>query len=179
MKALFSTIIVSMFFFVNAFAQGTATQVVKVNVPSVALIDVVQPAGGISLTLTAPEAAGDWLTAGTSATSSNTYLNLSSVKNDKDRKITVEGEDIPSGLNLTVKATAAGTNNGNLGSAGDEVILTGSAQEIVTGITSGYSGKGSSKGFQITYTLSVDTENLSSLTVQDENEITVTYTITE
>ena len=179
MKALFSTIIVSMFFFVNAFAQGTATQTVKVNVPSVALISVAEPTGGLTLELKAPTIAGEWLTAGTSATNSESYLNVSSVKKINNRTIAVKATGIADGLTLKVESATVKNATGALGTPGSEITLTSSDQTLISGIKSGYTGTGLDNGFQLTYTLGVDASKLGDLTEQTTASVVITYTITE
>lgn len=179
MKALFSTIIVSMFFFINAFAQvsAPATHTVSVKVPEVAMISVVGSGAdnSVSLEFAALSAAGEWFSEVTSTES--IYLRLSSLKPSADREVQVSA-NVPAGLTLKV---TAGTNTGGKGTTGtpkSNVIIGSNASDLITGIGSGYTGNTSTNGFPLTYKLSVDEDNVASL-ASATTAITVTYTITE
>lgn len=179
MKALFSTIIATVLFFNFVIAQGTATQNVKVNVPNVALVNVAGPTNGVTLSLTAPGTAGDWLTAGPTASNNESYLNVSSVKKSNERTISVKAAGVANGLTLKVASAAVKNAKGTLGAPGSEITLTTSDQTLISGIKSGYTGTGPGNGFQLTYTLGVDDNNLAELQMQEESVVIVTYTISE
>ncbi len=180
MKALFSTIIVSLFFFVNAFAQvsTSATHSVSLNVPQVAMISVVEGSGGsnsVSLQFANLSAAGEWFTEVTSTEA--IYLRLSSLKPGNDRKVQVAA-NVPAGLTLKV---TAGTNTGGKGTTGApnaNVVIGSTASDLITGIGSGYTGNTSNHGFPLTYKLSVDEDEVANLAAGN-TAVTVTYTITE
>lgn len=181
MKALFSTIIVSLFFFVNAFAQGSSTNhIVAVSVPQVALVNVVAPSTGITLSLTAPTTAGDWFAP---VTNSLAFLQVSSVKTSEtsSRDINVKATGIPSGLVLKVEAAGSSSGKGGRGTVvAGGVVLDGDDAPLVEGITTGFTGSSANNGFQLTYTLSADeTEDNVDDLVSGASNVTVTYTITE
>ena len=180
MKTLFSTIIVSMFFFVNAFAQSSSSSHnVAVSVPQVALVNVLAPSTGITLSLTVPATAGDWFAP---VTNSLAFLQVSSVKpSDGSRNINVKATGIPSGLVLKVEAAGSSTGKGGRGTVvAGGVVLDGTDAPIVEGITTGFTGSSANNGFQLTYTLAADeTEDNVDDLVSGASNVTVTYTITE
>ena len=169
-----------MFFFVNAFAQisTTATHSVSLKVPEVAMLSVVEGSGGsnsVSLEFEELEAAGEWFTEVTSTEA--IYLRLSSLKPAADRIVQVSAT-IPAGLTLKV---SAGENTGGKGTTGtpkENVVIGSAASDLITAIGSGYTGNISNNGFPLTYKLSVDEDNVSSLAAAT-TAVTVTYTITE
>ena len=180
MKALFSTIIVSMFFFVNAFAQKSlsTSHTVSVKVPEVAMISVVGTGtdNSVSLEFDALTAAGDWFTEVTST--EEILLRLSSLKPVNDRIVKVSAADLPAGLTLKV---TAGANTGGKGTTGEpkaNVVIGSTGADLITAIGSGYTGNTSNNGFPLTYKLSVDEDEVASLAAAT-TAITVTYTISE
>ena len=84
---------------------------------------------------------------------------------------------IPAGTALSVVASGL---TGNEGSATAAVTLTtGMANtNIITGISSVATGTGVGDGAQLTYAFTI-TDETQVTTAEDNNEITVTYTITE
>jgi len=180
MKALFSTIIVSMFFFVNAFAQVASTNhTVNVTVPEVALISVVGTDGNdVNLEFTELTEAGSWFSEVTSV-DQDIKLRLSSVKPGATRTVKVSAS-IPSGLVLKVSAAANTGGKGKTGTPLADVNITSTAANLITGIGSGYTGNSPDNGFPLTYALSASDVTTAVETLAAGNpEIEVTYTITE
>lgn len=182
MKALFSTIIVSMFFFVNAFAQttGPVSHNVSVTVPSVSMISVVGTDGNtnVSLVLDDINAAGEWFSNVTS--DEVIYLRLSSVKPGGARIVKVSGE-VPAGLILKVSAgDNTGGGKGKTGLPQANVTITDAGASLITEIGSGYTGIVSNGGFPLTYNLSAsDTQAGVEALAAGSTTIEVFYTITE
>lgn len=180
MKALFSTIIVSLFFFVNAFAQGSSTNhTVNVTVPEVALISIVGTDGNdVNLEFAELTEAGSWFTEVTSV-GQDIKLRLSSVKPTATRTVKVSAS-IPTGLILKVSAAANTGGKGKTGTPLADVNITGTAANLITGIGSGYTGNSADNGFPLTYALSASDVTAAVETLAAGNpKIEVTYTITE
>lgn len=180
MKALFSTIIATVLFFNFSIAQSdnTSGHSIALNVPTVALVEVVNDAS-VSLSLTAPENAGEWFD---QVTDNSSYLNVSSVvvKNGT-RSINVKSTEIPAGLILKVSAEKV-SSRGNLGSVNsDPIVLSTSDVGIITGIKTGYTEVGTGYGFRLTYSLDADLSTDATIeSLESVNTaVTVTYTITE
>ncbi|MDP3312193.1 hypothetical protein [Lutibacter sp.] len=173
-----------------AFAQDTKTanHLVTITIPQVALLDLEVASGTTDVTLagTAPSEAGLPMTFGAAATNSAIWMNYSSiVKGALLRNVTVAitNGTVPTGLKLTVLASAAAGGAGTLGAASTELILTGTAQNIVTAIGSAYTEDGANKGRNLTYQLgyAVDAAaNYGALRFVDTAApLTITYTLTD
>lgn len=110
------------------------------------------------------------------------YLQYSSITVDgQTRKITgaiTGASGVPGGVVLRVTpATAAGYKVGAVGSAaGAAVTLSGTAQDIVTGIGSGYTGTAATDGVQLSYSIILTPEDL---TATGTATVEVTYTLTD
>ena len=79
----------------------------------------------------------------------------------------------PAGTSLKVQATAV---TSGCGTAGSQVTISSTGQDIVTAIPSCVTGQGAN-GASLTYTFSVDTP--ANLAVGDNHLVTVTYTLTD
>ncbi len=190
MKKLSLIIATVLFSFGVASADDTESDQhqVTVGVETHALVDI--ESGGdlnFSLSPAAPTEAGEGLDF-TNVTNSELWLNYSSIVSSTGakNKINVKiSEDLPTGLKLqlTVAAPASG-GEGTIGSStateGSEKTLSTTDEQVVHNIGSGYTGDGSGKGCQLTYSLirdgseSVNYEDI----VAGSKDITVTYTIT-
>ncbi len=167
-----------------------ASHQVKITVPTVALVDVEGADGEASIITLSPSVdnleAGEAVNFG-SATDNSLWLNYTSIvgangPNQNTRKVSAEltgSGSLPDGVNLllTVGAASTGTGNGKLGqSAATDLILTGSPQDVVTGIGTCYTGTGDNNGHQLTYSLGVNNSNYEDITA-DDYTVTVQYTI--
>ncbi|MCG8483115.1 MAG: hypothetical protein MJA31_07390 [Clostridia bacterium] len=140
-----------------------------------------------SITMTFGAPASDEAGSPLSDPSSNSslWLNYSSIvgASGETRSITVKLDNAVSEGTLTVQAASdAGNGLGSVGTAAASAItLSTTAQNIVTGIGSCYTGSGTSNGHQLTYSLSLTTtsSNYSNLVHNTNNQYTVTYTITD
>ncbi len=113
------------------------------------------------------------------------YLQYTSiVDTGETRTITVQQtDDLPPGVTLKVTpTTAGGDKQGNVGTAAQNAITLNDidgATNVVTDIGSCYTGTESSDGVKLTYTLTVENDDVSSLKTLAETGYTVTYTLTE
>ena len=159
--------------------NNTANNVVTVSVPTVALIDLEGTSPNFTLTFTAPTEAGEALTA--PADNTSLWLNLSSVvkTSSTTRLISIKmvngTKALPSGITLSVQAASvSGSGSGNRGVPAGKIALTTVDQDFITGIKSGYTGNGTSNGFNLTYSAIVsDYSNLNF----EFDPVTVVYTI--
>ncbi|MDF1550034.1 MAG: hypothetical protein P1P88_19570 [Bacteroidales bacterium] len=179
-----------------SFAQDTkiATHLVTINIPEVALLDLefTGPATSTAITLagTAPTEAGSPMTfEDLKAKNSAIWMNYSSIVKGaaSSRKVTVAvtSGSVPTGLKLTVLASAASSDGkGALGAASTALTLSGTGQDIVTGIGSTYTGDGPSKGHNLTYQLGYNTDaatdyaNLRNVDLVGV-PLTITYTLSD
>jgi hypothetical protein len=181
--AVISAAILTLAFANNVSAQDNTTGAhsVTISIPEVALLDL---EGGSSITLapTAPTEAGNAFDF-SSATDNSIWVNYSSiVAATKSRTVTaqISSGTVPTGLLLKVAAGAfAGTGKGNLGEAGSQVTLSSSAQAVISGIGSCYTGNGATNGHQMTYSLVLNSTDDYDELVQGSTTVSVTYTITD
>lgn len=174
-----------------SFAQDTkvAAHLLTINIPQSALLDLEVATGTTDVTLagTAPTEAGLPMTFGAAATNATIWMNYSSiVKGVLLRKVTVAITNgaVPTGLKLTVLASAASTDGaGTKGTASTALTLSGTAQDIVTGIGSTYTGDGANKGrnltYELGYTTDVATDYAALRFVDTAAPLTVTYTLSD
>ena len=154
---------------------------ISIEIPEVALLDL-EGTTSITLAPTEPTEAGEALDFST-ATDNNVWVNYSSiVATGNTRTVTaaITSGSVPTGMNLKVTAGSfSGSGKGTHGSSASQITLSGSEQNVITGIGSCYTGNGSSNGHNLTYQLDlVAPENYADL-VQANTSITVTYTLTE
>jgi hypothetical protein len=168
---------------INIFADDTkGAHSVSINIPEVALLDL---EGGTAVVLepTAPTEAGDAFTF-TNATDQSTWVNYSSIVasgNTRTVSAAITTGTVPTGLALKVTAAnaVAANGKGRLGTAQGQITLSATAQSIITGIGSCYTGNGQNSGSNLTYALELtSTDNYDEL-VQANTSITITYTLTE
>ncbi|NEW78907.1 MAG: hypothetical protein GZ086_05665 [Gelidibacter sp.] len=168
-----------------------ATHLVTISIPEVALLDLEVASGTTTVALagTAPTEAGLPMTFGAAATNATIWMNYSSiVKGALLRNVGVaitQGlATLPVGLKLTVEAgVAAATGAGTKGTASSVLTLSGTSQNIVTGIGSAYTGTGAT-GHNLTYKLDYATSeaaNYAALKFDDTAaaSLTITYTLSD
>jgi hypothetical protein len=160
----------------NAQDGLTETHTISYEVPKVALVDV-EGGASISLELVAPEEAGEGMDI--SATNSDLWLNYSSTTaNAGVNTVSVKSDVTLPGIALKVLAgsdNAAGA--GAVGTPESIITLTTSDQVIIDDIGTCYTGTGTSKGHNLTYSLATTAYNLIKYTASPTS-ITITYTIT-
>jgi len=160
---------------------------VTLSVPEVALLDLEASAGtGITLGPAAPTEAG--LPVDFSAATDNTiWMNYSSIVGtvvDPSRTVSVQitTGTVPAGTELTVVAAAdAGNGDGTMGTPSAALTLSGTAQDIITGVGSAYTGDGVNNGHNLTYTLSLLAAGGSYATLDftTGTALSVTYTLSD
>jgi len=174
--------------FAQANAQDTNTDAhdVVIGIPEVALLDIESGSGtSINLTPAAPSEAGNAISF-SSTTNTSLWLNYSSIigsTTEPTRKVTaaITSGTVPGGMLLKVLAAAdAGGGDGTMGTSAGQLTLSGTAQDLVTGIGSCYTGNGTSNGHQLTYTLLLNpvAGSYANLDFDDANTLSVTYTLT-
>lgn len=182
MKNFIATFFAMMVLTGFAYADGASdNHKINLSVPAVSLVDIEGSDGNtINLGFTAPTEAGEWLTA--PEANSDLWLNLSSTAKGSSTGKSVQAKvtGLPSSFELTVVAAGA-TNDkkGQVGTPTSTVTLSGTDQNVITGVKTGYTGNGSGKGFQLTYNVSiVDTDSAIEALNNDEVIVTVIYTMT-
>ncbi|NQU85166.1 MAG: hypothetical protein HQ541_05335 [Mariniphaga sp.] len=168
----------------NTFAQSDTNEgshSISISIPEVALLDL-EGGSSINLAPSAPSEAGNPFDFST-AVDNSIWVNYSSVvASGRTRTVTaaITTGSVPTGMSLKVTAGSyAGSGNGTLGGATSQVTLSNSAQDIITGIGSCYTGNGASNGHNLAYALELDSNNDYDELVQDNTSITVTYTLTD
>lgn len=188
-KFLFALALGAISFGANAQDDDDDFHTVQVGVPEVILVDLEVASGSKNIVvgpvMTAPAEAGSPLDF-TNATDNTIWLNYSSIveNNTTTRNVTaaITTGTLPTGVTLSVTAAAdAGAGDGTVGTTAGAVSLTGTAQNVVTGIGSCYTGNGASSGHNLTYTVALGAGAGSYATLFTDNNttVTVTYTITD
>jgi hypothetical protein len=137
----------------------SATVSVGINLPAVALLDV-EPAGSVALNFTAPSEAGNIL--GSSSANNSKWINISSaVTTGLTRRVTAQiSGTVPAGVRLRLATAPVSGGAGTRGTPVTPLFLSTTAQTIVNGIGGGYTGSGPGFGFNLTYSLDIQTYNL-------------------
>lgn len=141
------------------YGQTSISVSAGINMPIVALLDV-EPAGSIALNFTAPTEGGAIL--GSSATNSTKWVNISSaVTTGLTRRVTAQvSGTLPSGVRLKLVTANAVGGAGTRGTPVTPLFLTTSAQTIINGIGGAYTTSGAGAGFNLTYSLDIQTYSL-------------------
>ena len=167
----------------NIFADDTnnGSHSISIQIPEVALLDL-EGSSSITLAPTAPTEAGAAFDF-SSATDNSIWVNYSSVvASGAHRSVTaaITSGSVPTGLLLKVAAASySGSGKGTTGTTAGTVTLSATAQSVVTGIGSCYTGNGESNGHNLVYSLELNSANDYDKLVQDNTSITVTYTLTD
>ena len=187
-KLVLFTMILGVFFNLQAQDTDTDSHDITISVPEVAIVDIEPSASkDITLTPTAPTEAGDPLSF-TTATNTTLWLNYSSIigtttEASRTISVAITSGTLPSGLDVTVQAAAdAGTGDGTVGTpAGSALTLSGTGQNIVTAIGSCYTETPENNGHNLTYSLALESGgDYADLDFDDNSStITVTYTISD
>lgn len=194
MKKLFLSLALGFLVFGVSNAQDTkdAQHSVSINIPEVFVLDI-EASGGetsaatvIDLTPAVPTDLDAGEIVEYSKTDASLTLNYTSiVASGETRSITVAlNENLPAGIKLKLRAgeIMGGSEVGAIGNRTEEVDLTSTAKNVVTGIGTGYTGNGNTKGRSLSYTLESDASAFSSIVATAEDapiSRTVTYTITD
>jgi hypothetical protein len=150
----------------------TASTAVSVTLASFCLVAVT--ASSVNLTIANPATPGG---TPSNVTSTSTYAQYSStVASGVTRRITAAwatGNSAPTGCELRLTATP-GTGQGT--SAG-QILLSTTAQNIITSIGGCATGTGATSGAQLAYALNIIT--MTSLVANENKSATITFTLTD
>jgi len=164
-------------------ASDSVTQNIIINVKDIAVLNVT--VGSVTLEVNAPVKANAGDSPVVSTSVDGGYLRYTSiVESGKTRKITAQLDtDVPTGLALKLSVTAPSGGTGTLGSPAsdddddDEITLSkDTAQDIITGISSGWTGTETTSGAKLTYSLEITDGSKLNIT---NPTITITFTLTE
>jgi hypothetical protein len=161
---------------------GTATQNLSLTVEGKALIAVVNTAAAntnVSLSLTGAAVAGEAMQ--TVITNSDTKLRISSSVEDGTTR-TITAQISPNITATNTELFVQLTNPGNFGpdplnggtGSGEVNLTAGTAQTVVSGIKTCWSGTGATNGYGVTYRYA----KKEGTTFWSSGATTVTYTIT-
>lgn len=166
----------------NYAQTNSANHKINCEIPEVALLGLVsENEANINLSAIAPNEAGNAISS-TDETNNNIWINYSSIIANKNhnRKIIamVQGE-IPKGIQIKVQASeATGSGKGKTGQPSGLVTLSNEPSEIIVGIGSCFTGKGSNNGHYLSYKLEIDDAEYSQLSNISE-PLSVVYTLTD
>jgi len=152
-------------------AQATASHTVTMNVQAIARIAVT---ANVVLDITAPVFAGDYPADDTDNTAYLQYTVV--VSPGQTKNVTAawaSGDTAPAGCELWLTATPQV--GGNRGSSAGQIIMSDSAQPVITGIGSCATGRGAGQGAMLTYTLHVS--DFTALVAGETQVATVTFTL--
>jgi len=156
--------------------SNEANETINYSMPAMRVLDLEGTAP--SLTFVAPTEGGTNIA---DATANSSWINYTSiVSSGVTNKITVSisGNAVPDGTQLKVEAAEyTGNGDGTFGTPSGQIILSSSAQELITAIGSCYTGTGNTNGHQLTYTWSIEPDGYASLAAGGSSGITATYTI--
>ena len=158
-------------------ASDSVTQNIIINVKDIAVLNVT--VGSVTLEVNAPVKANAGDSPVVSTSVDGGYLRYTSiVESEKTRKITAQLDtDVPTGLALKLSVTAPSGGTGTLGSSAGEITLSkDTAQDIITGISSGWTGTETTSGAKLTYSLEITDGSKLNIT---NPTITITFTLTE
>ena len=158
-----------------AFAvTDTATSSFQTNVNAMAVVDISGTAA--NLTLVAPSTGGAAISAVSDATTYAQYTSVISTAKTRSLDAKISSGTVPAGTALKLTAgTPTGT--GTLGTAGSQITLSGTVQDIITAIGSCNTGTGGTAGSNLSYELSVTA--VGSLVTTAANSVTITFTLNE
>ena len=185
-KSLMAFLLVGVATLATAQDGATDNHKITINIPEVAILDLESATSkDITLAPTKPTEAGSALDF-SGATDETLWLNYSSIvgsTTDASRTINVKvsAGTLPAGINLKLTAAAdAGTGAGTTGTPGSTLTLSTTAQDLITGIGSCYTGTPHNNGHKLTYALeSAGTASYGDIDFDDATTVTVLYTITE
>ncbi|HAQ37068.1 MAG TPA: hypothetical protein DCX89_09095 [Saprospirales bacterium] len=161
---------------------GTGQHGISVQFPSIVLLDIEPGDHTVNLEISAPTEAGNPVTIGSLAADNTLWMNYTSALSSSasSRSVTVQlmSGSVPSGLRLRVQAnTYSGTGAGTFGTPGGTINISGTAQNLLTGIRGAYTGNGVNTGHRLTYSLQI--QNYGQLAGIQTGDLTIAYTITQ
>ena len=151
----------------------TANSAVSVSMGSFCLVGVTS--SSVNLTISNPATPGG---VPNNATNASTYAQYSSVvASGVTRRITAQwatGNSAPTGCELRLQASPAG---GVQGTSAGQIVVSTTAQNIVTGIGGCATGTGATSGALFSFTLVINT--MTSLVANEIKTATITLTLTD
>jgi hypothetical protein len=177
MRKLFAVVLMlALMSFAGGLTAQTTTHTVNVTVNGLQIIRVYDGTA-VGLTIVAPATSG---AAPADVTNNSQYMQYTVIRvGGTTYKITgrISAGTIPGGVTLYVAAATPGAGGGGTkGTGAGEKSLSGTATDLVTGITSCYTGTTASDGSRLTYRLSVT--DWGTIASAASTALTVTYTIT-
>lgn len=160
------------------FAQTTGSKNLSFTLPAISLIDI-EPSGNLSLTVTAPNEAGNPVVA--PAANRSKWINYTSAiqTGGNTKHITASISSKIPGFDVTLSAAAAsGLGGGTLGTPTGQITLSTAAQTIISGIGGAYTGDGTNNGHQLTISIVPIINSYSLIKAQSNTQVQITYTIT-
>jgi len=154
-------------------AADTENQSITMNIGEACVLDVTSAA--ITLAISAPGTGGATPADATDNTSYGQYTSI--VAGSAKRALSAKwgASDVaPAGCSLKLEVTSV---TAGCGTAGSQITMTATAQNIVTSIGTCATGTGATDGAQLTYTLTVD--NATLLDAAGDKSATVTLTLTD
>jgi hypothetical protein len=170
MKRFFGIAIVLILSITAVYAADSAAHNVVVQIQNVCKINL-NSTSTITLTTVAPAVGGNAVTGQTDSSKLLQYT--SAAPTGQTRRITAAwggSDSAPAGTALRLQVT------GGCGTAGAQITLSSTAQNIVTAIGSCATGTGAN-GAALTYTFAVT--NINNLVVGSSSTVTVTFTLTD
>ena len=150
----------------------TANTAVSVSIASFCLVAVTS--SSVNLTIANPATPG---AVPFNATSTSTYAQYSStVASGVTRRITAAwatGNSAPTGCELQLTATPGS----GQGTSAGQILVSTTAQNLVTGIGGCATGIGATNGAQLAYTLNINT--MTSLVANESKSATIIFTLTD
>ena len=179
MKRFLSVLVLALVvsFGVSVFAvNDTDTQTINISIPDIAVLRATQ--NNVNLAVSAPVKADAGAKPLVTEDVVGGYLRYTSVtETGKSRSITVAitSGTLPTGISILLTATAPAGGTGTLGSSAGQITLSATAQNLITGITTGWTGTATSNGAELTYDLAVDNASI----VVGNSSVVVTFTLTD
>jgi hypothetical protein len=170
-------IIISSWKMVSAQSSNVVQMPIVFSIPAIALVDFA--GSDRRITFVAGKGAEQIITP---STLDKTWINYSSIVDGNSTNsisVNLSSDNIPVEIRIKLNISPdAGAGAGTIGKPNGQITLTGYPQEIITGIGSCYTGRGTLKGHQLTYSWEwLPPYDVDHSTI-DNIEISVTYTLT-
>lgn len=184
-RRFFETIVLLVFgicFLGTDTAQGQTEKELEVSftIPPIALLDIEPSINNTIYFAVVPSSES-----GASPTVENTsnqvlWLNYSSAteigRGSRTVVAQISGGDLPDGITLSVSASEyRGNGAGQLGQSADKVKLSSQPRAILSSVGNCYTGDGEGNGHALTF--SIEVEDYSQISSNDETAFTILYTI--
>ena len=156
--------------------SNSGTNEITMGIPELQLIASTNTSLNLELTT---DVAGEAIESGAQDSS---YVQVSSIIPTASTVRTIEAsyDAIPAGtvLSLTTVAPTNGNQGGTIGSGLSDVALSSTAQSVITGIGSCYTGTAADDGYKLVYSWSASTGAYGDIVATVSQIVTVTLTLT-